>query len=171
MDRSSRANASLPLPWTDLQRQRALRITQKLLDSAISVFFRTAVDPVRDNAPGYLDKVKRPMDLGTVFQNLKDDKYPTLERWKEDIGQIWKNATLYNGEDSLMDLLARELNDTFKRYCDAIPRSEFDLWQTRLRRSQARLEKAVRARPVLIEAPAPPAAPPKGVKFRLKTGK
>jgi hypothetical protein len=111
------------------------------------------------------------MDLGTVLQRLNNEKYSSLERWKEDVAQIWKNASLYNGEGTLMDLLARELSDIFRRYCETIPRTESELWQYRLRRSQAKLDQSIRARPMLIEAPTQTAAPAKPVKLRLKNVK
>jgi hypothetical protein len=166
MDRSSRSTVTLSIPWTDIQRQRCITITQKLINAPISLYFRTPVDPVRDAAPGYHDKVKKPMDLGTVLQKLCDGKYASLERWKEDVAQIWKNANLYNGDGSLVDSLARELNDLFKHYCESIPKSDSEKWLFSLRKSQAKLERYIQARPVPVDAAAQLATP--RLKLRVK---
>jgi hypothetical protein len=159
MDRS-RSTVTLPISWTETQRQYCTKITQKLYDSPISLYFRTPVDPVRDNALGYFDKVKKPMDLGTVLQRLYDGKYASLERWKDDVNQIWKNAVLYNGEGTLFDSLSRELGDMFTRYCEMIPKSDWETWIFKLKKTHDKLEKIMKCRPVHVPEPPPPAPPP-----------
>jgi bromodomain-containing factor 1 len=40
--------------------------------------FARPVDPVALCIPDYPDKVKHPMDLGTIRENLRQEKYPTM---------------------------------------------------------------------------------------------
>ena len=40
--------------------------------------------------------IKNPMDLGTVIQKMKDDRYETVEDVLDDIQLIWDNCKTYN---------------------------------------------------------------------------
>mgnify|MGYP000132617731 CR=1 FL=1 len=44
----------------------------------------------------YTEIVKRPMDLGTVEDNLLSNKYLTLEDFLTDLDLIWGNCMLFN---------------------------------------------------------------------------
>jgi hypothetical protein len=52
------------------------------------------------HAPGYFDKIKQPMDLGTIFSNLKDGIYSTAHEVRKDVTLVWKNCLIFNGPDS-----------------------------------------------------------------------
>ena len=39
-------------------------------------------------APGYLEVVKRPMDLGTIQRNLEDNFYDSRAKFMRDINQV-----------------------------------------------------------------------------------
>lgn len=60
-----------------------------------------------DDVPGYLDRIKRPMDLGTIKRNLKSDKYikhtdDSSEFWFDeesflvDVRLVFENCMAYN---------------------------------------------------------------------------
>jgi hypothetical protein len=147
---------------TEIQKLQCIKITNKLLKNPLSLYFRQPVDPVHDNLPDYFDKIKTPMDISTVLQKLSENKYSAVDKWKEDVALIWRNAIYYNGEGSLPASFAHELSEVFKRLCDVIPKTEWELWMVRLRRAHQRLVQYIKARPDAGRAPADaPAETPK----------
>lgn len=46
--------------------------------------------------PDYTQVVKNPMDLGTVRENLVNDKYELPQQFDTDIKLIFQNSRLYN---------------------------------------------------------------------------
>ena len=57
----------------------------------------------------YLDKVKIPMDLQTVKDNILKKKYHSREDFLGDIAQIVDNSRIYNGPDDLLTQNANKL--------------------------------------------------------------
>jgi len=48
----------------------------------------------------YYDRIKTPMDLGTVSKKLDRLEYADLEELRKDVDLIWSNALEYNGTES-----------------------------------------------------------------------
>jgi hypothetical protein len=131
---------------TDTQRAHCVKITTKLIKRPISLFFRAPVDPIADGLPDYFQKIKNPMDLGTVVEKLQHGQYATIEKWKEDIAQIWRNAAIFNGEGSTIDLLARELAELFRRYCEILPKTEMEAWLFKVRKAQQKVIQSLQCK-------------------------
>ncbi|VDO31629.1 unnamed protein product [Onchocerca flexuosa] len=70
-------------------------IVQECKNIPKSVAFHFKVDPKK--LPQYYEKIHRPMDLGTMQQNIKEHRYTTIEAFRNDIKQIKVNSELYNG--------------------------------------------------------------------------
>jgi hypothetical protein len=159
---------------TEIQKLQCIKITNKLIKNPLSLYFRLPVDPVHDNLPDYFDKVKTPMDISTVLQKLTENKYSAVDKWKEDVGLIWRNAIHYNGEGSLPASFAHELSEVFKRLCDVIPKTEWELWMVRLRRAHQKLVQHIEARPdarkgaIDVPAETPKAAKPTKILLKHK---
>jgi hypothetical protein len=130
---------------TEIQHRFCIRITQKLMSLPIAASFLEPVDP--NEALGYLDKIKKPMDLGSVFQKLMDNQYGSVDRWKEDVNLIWRNAMTYNAERSILYALAKELNEHFRRKCEHIPRNELEVWIYHVNRTHTKLMRLLDAKP------------------------
>jgi hypothetical protein len=64
----------------------------------------------------YPKVIEKPMDLGTVKQNIK--RYRTIHHCADDIRLIWSNCKKYNGEGSVYYSLADSLSKTFEEYFD-----------------------------------------------------
>ena len=47
------------------------------------------------------------MDLGTVAENLKSGRYPTLEAFKSDVRLTFENAMTYNEHDTVVHNIAK----------------------------------------------------------------
>ena len=59
--------------------------------------------------------IKKPMDLGTLKKNLKDNKYSTIDEALADLQLIWTNCKTYNMEGSEIWKLAHQLEKTSQR--------------------------------------------------------
>ncbi|CAK7230361.1 hypothetical protein SEUCBS140593_007563 [Sporothrix eucalyptigena] len=76
--------------------------------------FREPVDPTSEGIPDYFEKVKRPMDLGTIKANLDNHRYKTPEEFYGDMNQIFSNVyTYWKRTDSIWAVCER-LEKTFE---------------------------------------------------------
>uniref|UniRef100_A0A7S4LZM6 Bromo domain-containing protein n=1 Tax=Guillardia theta TaxID=55529 RepID=A0A7S4LZM6_GUITH len=62
----------------------------------------------------YSQKVKRPMDLGTIQQKLNDGKYMNPHQVRFDVIQVWRNCLYYSGEQDDATIMAREISNSFE---------------------------------------------------------
>ncbi|KAK8891369.1 hypothetical protein M9Y10_028577 [Tritrichomonas musculus] len=141
--RSSNANSTL----NQVQLQNCVKITKKINDFTMARFFRQPVDPKRDGAEDYLEKIKKPMDLGTVLQNLHDNKYASVDQWRNDMNLIWKNAMTYNNPTSPLYIIAQDLQETFKKMTENIPRTQTVEWIMKVRKEHLILQRIIDAKP------------------------
>lgn len=166
----SRVSSSTP-GLSGVQKNYCIKITKKIMDYPISIFFRKPVDPEKDNAPGYYDKIKKPMDLSTVLKHLDENHYTSVERWKDEMNLIWRNAMSYNPEGDYIHMIAKELNYVFQRFCEKIPKTELEAWIFRVGKKHAKLMKLIEAKPdptKKLLVPATPPKPPRQTKVLLR---
>jgi hypothetical protein len=130
---------SLPVPFTTLQRDVCTRITKKLKNCSLSLYFQKPVDPVLDGVPDYFKKIRQPMDLGTVLSKLESNKYASIDEWTSDVRLVWDNAVKFNGAKSPIGIFALELASRFDEYLAEVPTSEWHQWTIRLRKTQDKL--------------------------------
>ncbi|KAK2592831.1 hypothetical protein QQS21_009469 [Conoideocrella luteorostrata] len=76
--------------------------------------FRDAVDPSEDGVPDYLEKVKRPMDLGTMKSKMDRREYASEEEFVADMRQIFENCFTYWKKGDPMWLAGERLQKTFE---------------------------------------------------------
>ena len=76
--------------------------------------FNYPVDPVALNIPGYLEKIKMPMDLGTIRNRLHAGEYHSLQSCFRDVRLVFKNAIQFNGEGHLITKIAQGLLEEFE---------------------------------------------------------
>jgi hypothetical protein len=158
---------------TEIQHRFCIKITQKVMGLAIAASFLEPVDP--NEAIGYLDKIKKPMDLGSVLRKLMENQYSSVDRWKEDMNLIWRNAMTYNAERSILYALAKELNEYFRRKCEHIPRNELEFWIYHVNRTHIKLMKLLEAKPdptkkaILKQSGVPKSTRPTKILLRQKS--
>lgn len=109
-------------------KKHCLKIMDDLISREIAGLFVEPVDPVLDGCPDYFDVIIHPMDLTTCKENLQQDKYQNLHQWKMDVDLIWSNAILFNGSDSIIGIIATELQDVFNEYTKFFTDSPADDW-------------------------------------------
>ena len=56
-----------------------------------------------------MDKIKNPMDLQTIKENILKKKYHCREDFLHDIQQIHINSSIFNGDDDVFTLKAMTL--------------------------------------------------------------
>lgn len=87
----------------------------KIVKDPVSTFFRVPVDPARDGAPGYFERIKRPMDLMTINAKLENGQYSNCDEFRQDFEQIVENARTYNGPDHQITKLAVAMETKFNK--------------------------------------------------------
>ena len=79
----------------------------RLMDDALQF-----LQPVNTKkVPDYLDKIKTPMDLQTIRENIQNKKYHTRLDFLQDISLIVENSATYNGGDDIYTKSAEKLRD------------------------------------------------------------
>lgn len=96
------------------------KIVSNLLQRHDTGPFRERVDYRLLNLPDYPDKVKKPIDLGTIKQRLNQGEYRTAEQGAKDVRLVWENCKLYNGEGSELYNLAVSLSKKFEEKYEKI---------------------------------------------------
>lgn len=87
----------------------------KMLKDKVTTYFRMPVDPARDGAPGYFDKVSKPMDLMTMGAKLENGQYSTRDQFRQDFEQIVENAHIYNGAEHVITKMADSMHAKFMK--------------------------------------------------------
>ncbi|KAI0158994.1 putative Bromodomain testis-specific protein [Pestalotiopsis sp. NC0098] len=76
--------------------------------------FREPVDPVTDLVPDYLEKISKPMDLGTIKTKMDNNEYATADDFAADVRQIFKNCYTYWDKTAPMWATCEKLEKTFE---------------------------------------------------------
>jgi hypothetical protein len=70
--------------------------------------------PVEADIPYYFDRIKQPMDLGTVRSQLQRGHYESVSKCMSDIQLVFKNAMQFNAADNAVHLMAKVLTNEFE---------------------------------------------------------
>lgn len=119
------------------------KITQKIFDYPISETFRLPFDYLDQN-----DKIKKPMDLGIIIEKLEEGQYQSVEKWKEDMNLVFKNATYLQDPFSY---ISAELVGIFKRLTEDIPKNELEEWRYKVKKAHAKLVEAAESKPYIVK--------------------
>lgn len=93
-------------PQIDVTNQMRI-VVDKVKHHSRSWPFRKPV--TKNEAPNYFEIIKYPMDLSTLEKNVYDGKYPTFEKFENDLRLIFTNCYLYNKGESRYRKSAIEL--------------------------------------------------------------
>ena len=138
-------------PFTEELTASCLEIVDALTKHPVAEIFLNPVDPEEDKVPNYHQIVKNPSDLGTVRQNLVDQKYKTLDEFKREMNLIWENAALFNGRHSTVACMGEKLARIFHKKMAAIEERPRDVWVSEYLKAQSMLVKLFRAQPKALE--------------------
>eukprot|EP01012_Entosiphon_sulcatum_P033343 TRINITY_DN42208_c0_g1_i1.p1 TRINITY_DN42208_c0_g1~~TRINITY_DN42208_c0_g1_i1.p1 ORF type:complete len:641 (-),score=76.63 TRINITY_DN42208_c0_g1_i1:155-2077(-) len=118
---ATRNNSVLPESLSP-EIQRCITLVASLRKHKKAGPFNRPVDPVAQNAPDYMQHIKRPMDLGTVFDNLTRGIYTSPLQVAQDVRLIWQNCRQYNGPEHPLSTWAAELSQDFERRFELLPK-------------------------------------------------
>jgi hypothetical protein len=130
------------MPLSEFRRKKCAEIVKNLLQHRIASIFADPVDPELDQCPDYFDVIERPMDLGTVLSKIERNRYETFRDFCADVDLVWQNATDYNGEESLIAMLAAQLSAWFHEMVENMSDSEPSDWFKRLMKLGASIRDA-----------------------------
>ncbi|KAI4220767.1 MAG: hypothetical protein L6R36_007385 [Xanthoria steineri] len=115
-----------PDPMTGARRKHILKAIQNTKRSSDAKPFLTPVDVVLLNIPNYPNIVKNPMDLRTMEEKLKDDRYAFVQAVRADLSQIVENTTLFNGPDHPVTRSGHAMAKVFERGMVNLPGPEVE---------------------------------------------
>ena len=106
---------------TTVRLQHMKKVISNLKKSNASQAFRLPVDPIALKIPTYFDLVKKPMDLGTIDNYLKQNQYTSVQAFKDDFQQIVTNCVIFNGPEHAITQQARKMETSFNNQMAALP--------------------------------------------------
>ena len=127
--------------------EKCYRITQILLDHPVSKLFSHRIDEIIDQAPGYYEIIKNPMDLGTIMEKVENGMYKNMKEWISDVNLVWSNSILYNTENSYIAIAAHHLQDIFKKELIRSGGSSPSEWMTMCNRYYLEIKKQMQSSP------------------------
>jgi hypothetical protein len=95
--------------------RKCLPIVKRLREHENGWVFSEPVDPIELGIHDYFDVVEHPMDLDLVTKKLENGVYWDITSFRKDTRLVFENAILYNGEDSDVGSMAKELLDLFEQ--------------------------------------------------------
>jgi len=76
--------------------------------------FKQPVNPVSDGVPDYLEKIKKPMDLGTMKAKMDRKEYQDEQEFLADMNQMFTNCYTYWSKKDPMWGACEKLQKTFE---------------------------------------------------------
>lgn len=113
-----------PKPMTKPQQKHIQRAISNVKRIAAAKSFLIPVDPVALHIPNYFDYIKEPMDLKTLEDNLRAEKYPTVESCFADFNLIVKNSQLFNGNVHPVTQSALAMKASFDKHMEGLPSAD-----------------------------------------------
>ena len=125
-----------------------------------AMYFISPVDPVALNIPTYPDVIKHPMDLGTMENKLKNDRYSSVQAFADDLQLIVDNAEKFNGPQHAVTHAGNNMLAYTNNFMAKVPGPGQAFTQRAKKFSPAPAKQSAArrdARPAQAPAPAPPA--------------
>ncbi|KAI9839566.1 MAG: hypothetical protein M1819_002192 [Sarea resinae] len=111
-------------PITKAQHRFLLNSVRVMKRSRDGLPFLAPVDPIKLAIPSYPEIVKKPMDLSTMEEKLKQNKYSSVNEYISDFHQIVENTTIFNGIEHAVTKAAQNLKTTFNKQMNNLPKSD-----------------------------------------------
>jgi bromodomain-containing factor 1 len=115
------------LPDTPLpkhQQQYALKILKIIKRMKDAKPFLQPVDIVKLNIPLYYNFIPRPMDLSTIERKLNANAYDEVSKFADDFNLIVQNCIKFNGADSAIAQMGRNIQASFEKHLLNMPGKE-----------------------------------------------
>lgn len=114
-DHSNPMRNMTPQQRAELQVSKCSELLRELTKLPPAFYFLEPVDPIKLNIPDYLTIIPNPMDLGTVRNNLDNNRYESPQQFADHMRLIFRNAITYNQRrDNVVHIAAREMSARFE---------------------------------------------------------
>jgi hypothetical protein len=123
--------------------ERCVSITNDLLSRPLFRAFAAPVNPIADGLIGYEKKVSRPMDLGTISQNLAQRRYFTTQEWYDDMRLVFQNALDYHSPEAIWWFIAKYGMGEFERMAVGLNVADQQKWMDSLKQVSVKFAKIV----------------------------
>jgi hypothetical protein len=127
--------------------QQCRTITAELINDPLAYFFVQPFTGDKKIMNDYHSKVKCPMDLTTVRKRIKDNYYSNIHAWANDIRLIFSNAVAYNGEMSIVGVVAIYLRKKFEKKMQVLEGNNLRNYESQLIALGRELEAIIRRPP------------------------
>jgi hypothetical protein len=96
------------------------RMMNALSKNTKAWIFNEPVDPKKLQINDYNDIIKKPMDFGTIKENLKKHYYRSMRQFIEDVELVFRNCYMYNGETAQVSIMCKEVQDEYIKQCELL---------------------------------------------------
>ena len=143
----SHAESLVPaaLPMTKPQQKYLQRTIGNVKRIAAAKSFLLPVDYVALRIPSYPTIIQKPMDLKTLEDNLRAEKYPSVEACVSDFSLIVQNSLTFNGADHPVTKNAYAMKASFDKHMESLPSD--DVKEAAPQKKKAPDPMAIRAPP------------------------
>ncbi len=104
----------------------------KLMANQNAEWFLVPVDPVLLHLPDYFEKIKNPMDFGTIQTKLDKGDYASMKDYEADVMLVFDNCTSYNAPETNVHHVALKC----KRYFNSIFSKTLHTLQARIKETK-----------------------------------
>lgn len=108
-------NSNKELLQYDSWERLAKKIINQLCKFKDSDLFLEPVDVEEFRIYDYYDKIKNPMDFGTIKKKLNCGKYTNFAQFDSDINLTFNNCYLYNGRDGEIGKICTNVKNEYQR--------------------------------------------------------
>jgi protein subunit release factor A len=133
--------------WVRIELEFCQKTTQKLYEHPLSKLFLQPVNPELDGVPDYFQKIKKPMDLGTIKSKLNSNDYKNSKEWLEDVYLVWQNAKNYHPKSSSIYRAAELLKKKTDKMVQTIPKDEIENWSLKLNKINSKIQALLKNPP------------------------
>mmetsp|Transcript_614 Transcript_614/g.1381 ORF Transcript_614/g.1381 Transcript_614/m.1381 type:complete len:473 (+) Transcript_614:203-1621(+) len=99
--------------------RRCKEILAAIMEQEYAQPFLAPVDAEALGLDDYYERVKEPMDLGTIWSRLESGHYKSAQQVREDVTKVWANCLTYNGSDHDIYEQALDLSKQFDKQFEA----------------------------------------------------
>ena len=111
-------------PMTKPQQKHLQRTIGNVKRIAAAKSFLLPVDYVALNIPSYPTVIQSPMDLKTLEDNLRAEKYSSVEACVSDFNLIVQNSLTFNGPDHHVTKNAHAMKGSFDKHMESLPSAD-----------------------------------------------
>jgi bromodomain-containing factor 1 len=111
-------------PMTHSQNKFLLERVRNTKKIKVAAAFKEPVNPELLGIPTYRTIVTNPMDLSTMETKLKENKYPRVLHFMEDLDLVVNNSVLFNGHDHPVTQAGFNMRAYFLKGMAKMPRGE-----------------------------------------------